>query len=304
MQLGSFLPWYRNHYDGYNKQFQEAYAYGEPVPTNCRKYVELRYRMNQVYYDAMYQCTQTGMPIARALFLNEPGDPQVYNYLDDQFFVGQDFLVAPLITQHETLPNPTPPLRNIYLPAGSQWYAFQDNTEPLLAPVQGGQLITNYYADLSLVPIYVRAGAILPMRELEQYIGQLPVNPLTFNVYPGPDSAYQLYLDDGITTDAATQGAYRLTTISHQGVSGGQAVRIQRTTDHYTPAETFYYVALLGTNHPASVSAAGQSLSDIGNPGSLSASPVNAYYWNASIGITFIKIFDIAADITVTALYS
>ena len=78
MQLGSFLPWYRNHYDGYNKQFQEPYAYGEPVPSNCRKYVELRYRMMQVYYDAMYQWTQTGMPIARALFLNDPNDPQVY----------------------------------------------------------------------------------------------------------------------------------------------------------------------------------------------------------------------------------
>ncbi len=304
MQLGSFLPWYRNHYDGYNKQFQEAYAYGEPVPTNCRKYVELRYRMNQVYYDAMYECTQTGMPIARALFLNEPNDPQVYDYLNDEFFVGKDFLVAPIVTQHETLSTPTSPVRNIYLPAGSQWYAFQDNTEPLPGPVNGGQVIYNYYADLSLVPIYVRAGAILPMRNLEQYIGQLPSNPLTINIYPGPDSSYQLYLDDGISTEAALNGVYRLTTISHQGINGGQNVRIQRTVDKYTPAETFYYVALLGTSHPASVSAAGQQLYDVGNAGSLTSAPVNAYYWNPNIGITFIKIFDTAADITVTALYS
>ncbi len=303
MQLGSFLPWYRNHYDGYNKQFQEAYAYGEPVPTNCRKYVELRYRMNQIYYDAMYECTQTGMPIARALFLNEPGDEQAYSHLDDQFFVGRDFLVAPIIDQHETLSSPTQPLRDVYLPSGSQWYAFQDNIAPLLSPVEGGQVIHNYYADLSLVPIYVRAGAILPMRELEQYIGELAINPLTFNIYPGPDSTHQLYLDDGISMDAADKSLYRLTEISHQGISGGQNIRIRRITDNYSPPEPFYYVALLGTRHPSSVSAAGVSLADVGNPATLASSPENAYYWNASIQITFIKIFDSAPDVTVTALY-
>jgi alpha-glucosidase len=88
MHLGSFLPWYRNHYNGYTKQFQEPYAYGEQVPTNCRRYVELRYCMLQMYYDAMYEWTVTGMPIARALFLNDPGDLAVYDHLDDEFFVG------------------------------------------------------------------------------------------------------------------------------------------------------------------------------------------------------------------------
>lgn len=131
MQIGSFLPWYRNHYDGYNKQFQEPYAYGEPVPTNCRKYIELRYRMMQVYYDSMYQWTQTGMPIARALFLNDPADPQVYGNLNDQFYVGRDFLVAPMVDPHDSLNPPTTPARSVYLPAGSSWYQraahFSDN---------------------------------------------------------------------------------------------------------------------------------------------------------------------------------
>ena len=63
MTMGALLPWYRNHYDGYAKGFQEPYAYGEPVPANCRKWVEIRYRLLQVFYDAMYQATQTGMPI-------------------------------------------------------------------------------------------------------------------------------------------------------------------------------------------------------------------------------------------------
>jgi len=303
MQLGAFLPWYRNHYNGYNKQFQEVYAYGEPVPTNCRKYIELRYRLIQLFYDAMYECTQTGMPVARALFLNDGSDPEVYNHLDDQFFVGKDLLVAPIVTQHETLPVPTPPVRSVYLPAGSNWYAFMDNCFPLQAPVNGGTLINNYYAPLDQVPVYVRAGAIIPTRELEQYVGQLPMNPLTFNIYPGPADTYTLYQDDGISTDAEKQDAYRVTQISH-ATQGNQAlVRLTRTHDGFTPAETFYFVALLGTVHPASVTAAGAGLPDAGNPASLAASPVNSYYWNQNISITFVKIFDTAADITIIASF-
>jgi alpha-glucosidase len=304
MQLGSFLPWFRNHYDGYNKQFQEAYAYGEPVPSNCRIFVELRYRMLQVYYDAMWEWTQTGMPIARALFLNDPGDPGVYPHLDDQFFVGRDFLVAPILTQGWSFSPPQPTSRSVYLPAGSQWYAFMDNQYPLQAPVDGGTLIPSWNADLSQVPVYVRAGAILPFRELEQWVGQLAQNPLTLNVYPGPDGSYTLYQDDGITTQAENDGAYRLTTVSHAAVPGGRSVRVLRTYDHFTPAETFYYVALLGTQHPSSVSLAGADLPDVGDPGSLAASPASAYYWNASIQITFVKVFDTDADATVTALFA
>jgi alpha-glucosidase len=303
MQLGSFLPWFRNHYDGYNKQFQEVYAYAEPVPTNCRKYVELRYRMLQVYYDAMYEWTQTGMPIARALFLNDPQDPNVFRHLDDEFFVGKDCLVAPILNQHETLPNPTAPLRSVYLPSGSQWYSFKDHRAKLDTPVEGGTLITNYYAGLDLVPMYVRAGAILPFRELEQYVGQLRENPLTFNIYPGPDSSYRVYLDDGYSTNAEARGTYRLSEVTHQGISGGQNIRVRRLYDRFTPAEGFYFVALLGTRHPSSVTVASTGVPEIQSPEALAGSGVNAYYWNADIEITFIKIFDTTADMSISALY-
>jgi alpha-glucosidase len=296
MHLGSFLPWYRNHYDGYNKDFQEPYRYGEQVPTNCRKYVELRYRTLQIYYDAMYEWTQTGMPIARALFLNDPDDPQVYNHLNDQFFVGRDVLVAPIVTQQWT--------RQVYLPAGSQWYAFKDNLAPLDAPVPGGVPAFNYFAPLDLVPIYIRAGAILPMRELEQYVGQRHENPLTINVYPGADSTYPfLYQDDGISCDAQDKKTYRLTEISHQGIPGGQNIRVRRVVDNYTPPEKYYFVALPGTRHPSSVTVAGAALLDLRTPDNLAASTSNAYYWNEDIEVTFIKVFDTVADLTIIALF-
>lgn len=306
MQLGSFLPWYRNHYDGYTKEFQEPYRYGAPVPANCGFYAQLRYQMIDLYYSAMWQASQTGMPIARALFLNDPGDPQVYANADTQFFVGKDFLVAPIVAQHDTANPPTPPVRNVYLPAGSQWYAFVNNTQPLGAPVSGGTLVTNWYAPLTgnplfQVPMYVRAGAILPMRAAgQQYIDPAQAVPITFNIYPGPDDSFDLYLDDGISANPAP---YRLTRISHTGVTNGQQVRVQRIHDDYTPPEPFYYVSLLGTNPPSSVTAGGAALPDAGTPSALAASATNGWYYNASIQQTFVKIFDTSADITLEALF-
>ena len=311
MQLGSFLPWYRNHYDGYNKQFQEPYAYGEPVPSNCRKYVELRYRMLQVYYDAMYQWTQTGLPIARALFLNDPGDPQVYSNLDTQFFVGGDVLVAPIIDPHACLSPPTTPVRSVYLPAGSAWYAFVDNTAPIAGAIPGGQSIS-VTAGLDTVPVYIRAGAILPFCELEQFVGELPANPLTLNFYPGPDrftdaAAYQLYQDDGISTQASG-GAYRLSRIYQQTLQNGNAVtrrvRVARVHDDFPPPAPFYYVAIIGSiTAPVTVSRDGAALTNVGNPSSLDSSPVDAWYWNASIQVAFARITDDRNDTTLSFTY-
>lgn len=299
MHLGAFLPWYRNHYNGYTKQFQEPWAYAEPVPTNCRKYVELRYRMLQVWYDAMYQWTQTGTPPARALFLNDPHDPQVYSHLDDQFFVGHDMLVAPILFQAETLPQPIAPQRDVYLPAGSDWYAFKDDQAPLDAPVGGGQLVLGYYAGLDLVPVYVRAGAIVPMRSLvEQYVGQLASNPLAITIYPGADSTYTMYQDDGITT-AAAGGAFRLTTISHHTVGSSTQVRLQRTHDAYTPPEDHFTLRLLATPRPAAVAIGSSQVVDVGSAAALAASAGTAWYWDAGLQTTVIKVLDVAADLTV-----
>lgn len=316
MQLGSFLPWYRNHYDGYNKQFQEAYAYGEPVPSNCRAYVELRYCMLQVYYDAMYNWTQTGLPICRPLFLGAPQDPAVYGngnyYINSQFLVGDDFLVAPILFQAETASPAIPPIRDLYLPAGSDWYAFQNNCAPLLGAVQGGSVIS-YFADLSRVPIYVRAGAILPFQNLEQWVGQLPENPLTINCYPGPDrwndpQAYQLYQDDGISQAATNNGTYRLSRIYQRTLNSNgtvtRQIRIARVTDRYTPASPYNYVGILGSITSANqVSRDGATLPNVGDPASLQASTVDAWYWNQSLNIVFVKIFDNRADTTVNATY-
>jgi alpha-glucosidase len=181
--------------------------------------------MLQIYYDAMFEWTETGMPIARALFINDPDDAAVYDYLDDQFFVGRDFLVAPILFPAGGAPSG----RDVYLPAGSDWYAFRDYRAELDTPVAGGRTLRRDGVGLEETPIYVRAGAILPMRSMvEQYVGELPHNPLEISIYPGPDRHYLMYQDDGTTMNAARRNAYRTTRISHRTIAGGISVRLQR----------------------------------------------------------------------------
>jgi alpha-glucosidase len=297
MHLGSFLPWYRNHYNGYRKEFQEPYRYGEPVPTNCRKYVELRYRMLQVYYDAMYEWTRSGMPVARALFLNDPDDLAVYDHLDDQFFVGRDFLVAPILFPGQG--GPPVATRSVYLPAGSNWYAFMDGVARLDDPVPGGSTIGAWYAGLDQVPIYVREGAILPMRGLEQYVGELAQNPLDINVYPGRDSEYLLYQDDGITTRAAKAGAFRTTLIGQRSQGGNRTVRLQRQVDAYTPPEPYFTVSLLGAAQPSAVTVAGAAVGNAGSAAGLASAAGDAFYYDAGLQTTVIKVFDTRPDVSI-----
>ena len=303
MQMGSFLPWFRNHYDGYNKEFQEPIKYGQPVPENTRKYVELRYRMLQLYYDLAYEWTQTGMPIARSLFMNDPQDVNVYARLDDEFFVGRDLLVAPILEQWESAGRAGPAVRDVYLPTGSDWYAFKDGGAALEPAVAGGTLVAGYRAGLDLVPLYVRAGGIIPMRELEQYVGERLTNPLTFTIYPGPDRDYLLYQDDGVSTRAETSNEYRTTRVSQTSNAVGRSVRCLREYDHFQPPESYWTIALLGTHRPSAVRRDQGALPDRSTAAGLDGAGGDGYYWDAVLRTVFVRVHDTAADTSVSALF-
>jgi alpha-glucosidase len=303
--LSAFIGWCRNHYDGYDKPYQEPYAYSDPCQSACRKYIEIRYKLLQLFYDLLYQCAQTGLPICRPMFLADRQDPNVYqpHVLNTQFMVGNDLLIAPIVQRHRVN-------RDVYLPAGSDWFAYQDAQFPLPAKSAGGQSF-NWYAPLDLVPMYVRAGAILPRRELEQYVGQLSQCPLTFECYPGPDRSYTLYLDDRVGM-GYLQGNYRLTTISQrtaQGGSGARSVTVTREHDQFNPRETFFYISLLQASRASKVTLNGVEVPDLTqasdgqSAAALAASSGNAFYFNTSLQTVFIKVFDNASMLQAVATF-
>jgi alpha-glucosidase (family GH31 glycosyl hydrolase) len=151
----------------------------EPI---CRKYLELRYRMLPYIYSAVRECTQTGMPVMRGLWLHYSDDPKAVSR-SDEFLWGRDVLVAPVVEPGATS-------RNIYLPRGT-WYDFWTNER-----VEGGREVTRP-VDLETMPLYVRAGAILPLGPVKQCVEEKSDEPLTVQVYPGADGGFTLYEDDG-----------------------------------------------------------------------------------------------------------
>jgi alpha-glucosidase/alpha-D-xyloside xylohydrolase len=156
----------------------------EPV---CRKYLELRSRLIPYLYSAVRETHDTGLPIMRALWLHYPNEAAAVTRGDEYLF-GRAVLVAPVVDKGATA-------RSVYLPKG-RWYDFW--TEE---PHDGSREI-NRSVDLETMPLFVRAGAILPLGPIKQYISE-PVpaerDTLTVHVYPGADGVFRLYEDDGVT---------------------------------------------------------------------------------------------------------
>ncbi|MEO1258616.1 MAG: TIM-barrel domain-containing protein [Bacteroidota bacterium] len=281
---GAFLPWFRNHYiQKGQKLFQEPYKYQDykdqappedqylydAVLPVCRYYIQLRYRLMQLFYDCMFENTLGGLPISRPLFLLEHQDASLFgtnaDFLNTQLFVGNDLLVAP-VTEKESWGSQG--RRNVYLPTGSNWFAFKNNTQALSEKQAGGTTVA-YDAHIStdpqhipfVVPMYVREGAVIPTVEIEQYVGQLhkenKPNPVTLNFYPGQTGRYEMYTDDGVSRSSApagkvengadpeAKGEYRKTIITHQQNGNNKTIEVKWVHNNYQPKENFFFAAIL-----------------------------------------------------------
>jgi alpha-glucosidase/alpha-D-xyloside xylohydrolase len=205
-QFSAFCPLFRSHGRewrlhlpwGWNRgeigAFRETPAY-HPDPAElhnaaiepvCKKYLELRYRLMPYLYSAVKETCETGMPIVRALWLHYPDDPAAVARGDEYLF-GRDILVAPVVEKGATQ-------RSVYLPRGL-WYDFWTKER-----IEGGREIARK-VDLETMPLYVRAGAVVPMGPVKQYTAEKVEEPLTIAIHPGADGLFALYEDDGATFD-------------------------------------------------------------------------------------------------------
>jgi alpha-glucosidase len=196
LQMGIFFPFARAH-TFIQSPDQEPWSWGEPYLSINRRTIELRYKLLPYLYTAFWQCAQRGIPIVRPLLMTDPQDPATHA-LDDQFMCGDAFLVAPIIEEGATQ-------RTVYLPEGA-WYNFWSD-ELIHGPAR-----VTAEAPLERIPIFVRAGSVVPMAPPMQYVGEKPLSPLTLHVYPNEagQTTSQLYEDDGRTWDFQ-QGGYRQT---------------------------------------------------------------------------------------------
>jgi alpha-glucosidase (family GH31 glycosyl hydrolase) len=150
----------------------------EPV---ARKYAELRYQLIPYTYTLAREGYDMGMPLMRALWLHYPDDKQALGQ-SQEYLWGRDMLIAPVYEKGATS-------RDVYLPAGT-WYDWWDNSRH-----DGGSTVTRR-VDLATMPIYVRAGSIIPVDPVRQYLEQPVTGPTTLKVYSGADGEFTLYDDD------------------------------------------------------------------------------------------------------------
>lgn len=219
-QVSFLAPFCRNHkvIDGYDG---EPWRFGQHYEDIIRKYLKLRYRLLPFLYTTLEEAHRTGVPVFRPLMLNYQDDPNTYN-LDDQFMIGNDLLVAPVL-------KPDVLKRLVYLPKG-QWYDYWTNKK-----YEGGKMIP-VEAPLEAAPLFVRAGAIIPMWPEMKHTGEKPADPITFNVYPDDkgSAAVSLYEDDG-ATPAYKRSHFRRTNVTTGRTGQGYFVSVGAPEGQYNP---------------------------------------------------------------------
>ena len=191
-EYGSFQPNFRTHG---TREHNEVWSYGKQAEPILEKYLRLRYQLMPYIYSLGWNAHETGAPFMRGLFLDFPNDPNVAD-IGDEYMFGPALLVAPVTDQGATT-------RSVYLPAGSDWYNFWTNER-----IHGGQRITTQ-APIDTIPVFVRAGSILPLGAPIQSTNEKQAIEKV-RIYPGADAHFTLYSDDG-TTYAYEHGQHDIT---------------------------------------------------------------------------------------------
>ncbi len=155
----------------------------EPI---AKRYAELRYALMPYTYALAREARDEGLPLMRAMWLHYPNDAKVRG-MGSQYLWGRDLLIAPVFEKGVTS-------RSVYLPAGD-WYDWWTAER-----TAGARTVTRP-VDLATMPIYVRAGAIIPVDPVRQYADEPVTAPTTLRVYRGADGQFTLYEDDGASQE-------------------------------------------------------------------------------------------------------
>jgi alpha-D-xyloside xylohydrolase len=183
-QYGTFCPLFRVHGQSPVREMFNIAPEDHPAYQSMAAYDELRYRLMPYIYSLSGMVTQDDYTIMRALVMDFGKDPKVRN-IADQFMFGPALLINP-VTDYKARE------RTVYLPAGAEWYDLKTAQRFV-----GGQTI-NAAAPYSDIPIFLRAGSIIPFGPSIQYTAEKPADPIRLQVYIGADGSFSLYEDEGV----------------------------------------------------------------------------------------------------------
>jgi alpha-D-xyloside xylohydrolase len=178
-QWGTFNPIFRIH--AYQTE-TEPWKYGQVVEDQMRKMLNLRYRLLPYIYSEAWQVTHKGSTIMRPMIMDFKNDTAAVNQ-QYQYMFGKAILVAPITRAGISE-------WNVYLPKGALWYEFWTGKR-----FEGGQVVTTQ-APLDKIPLFVKAGSIIPMGKFLQYTAEKSADTLEIRIYKGAEGIFTLYEDE------------------------------------------------------------------------------------------------------------
>jgi alpha-glucosidase len=190
--IGAFSPFFRSH-AMVNSRDSEPWTYGEEVEDISRNYIKLRYKLMPYLYSTFYEASQSGMPVQRSLAIDYYRDEKIFaTAFQNQYLFGSSILVCPAESNKEYL--------KTYLPEG-KWYDFLTDKK-----YEGS---SEHLVELhrETLPLFVKAGSILPMQTVVSNLKLKPETTLDIHLYEGADAVFTYYEDDGESYDYL-QGKY------------------------------------------------------------------------------------------------
>ncbi len=228
IQMAVFHPFFRTHSSGDHGN-KEPWVFGEPYTDIVRKFIELRYRLIPYIYSTFWQYATSATPMIRPFHLVAQDNPESY-YREEEFMLGDHLWVCPVSESGITK-------RMMYLPWGD-WFNFW--THELLKGKQEIEVDT----PLDQIPFFVRAGAVIPMQPVMQYVDEFDFDILTLYVFRGSSKSV-LYEDDGKTKDYET-GTHCIRTFITSSYGEGQFSITQETNGQYHSNYSKYLIQLYG----------------------------------------------------------
>jgi alpha-D-xyloside xylohydrolase len=237
-QYGAFNSIFRVHGGGSRELYGNSWS--ATTKANLLKIDNLRYRLMPYVYSLAWRVTNDGYTIMRHLVFDYPSDQNVFD-IDDQFLFGPAFLVNPVTSAGVTS-------RSVYLPQGT-WYNFWTGST-----LPGGDTITAD-APLSEIPLFVKAGSIVPMGPFIQYATE-SIDPLEIRVYRGQDGSFTLYEDEG-DTYAYETGAHSLIPFTWNEQTKQLTIGARTGTYDGMPSNRTFNIVWVDASHGAGVDVAG-----------------------------------------------
>jgi alpha-glucosidase len=281
LEAGVFYPYCRTHTELASRE-QDPWSYGIRREDINRQSIKLRYRLLPYFYNAFHQSAETGLPVMRALLLDYPDDPRAVAS-EDEFLLGDDLLVAPVVKDGEIT-------RSVYLPK-DEWYDFWSGRR-YVGPAQ-----IEVDAPLDRIPLFARGGAVIPTQQAVEYTDQAPINPLTLEVYPRGDSSRAYYEDDGLTYQYQ-HGVDLEQTFTVK--SSGKTIRVETSARQgsYEPPARSLEIKVHGEQcAPRQVESGERALVQLDSQEKLDQAN-SGWYFDEASAVVFIKVPDNAGGVT------